>query len=166
MKKILTVLLLSSVYAIMGFKEPVIPAWNVWIEIGIAMIILLTCMIINKEKMKTKGILSFLLFFVVLLLMKLDLLGAMEASGDAWIHFILLFGILGVILLLNKETLKKERTANMKMIVTFILILAVIHMLRMDLLEAILPDAYIPVGILVSCIVAGGLIFWNKEQLK
>jgi CDP-diglyceride synthetase len=166
MKKILTVLLLSSVYAIMGFKEPVIPAWNVWIEIGIAMIILLACMILNKEKMTTKGILSFLLFFVVLLVMKLDLLGAMETSGNAWIHFILLFGILGVILLLNKETLKKERTANMKMIVTFILILAVIHMLRMDLLGAILPDASIPVGILVSFIVAGGLIFWNKEQLK
>ncbi|MBW6457779.1 MAG: hypothetical protein K0B52_01310 [FCB group bacterium] len=166
MKKAISIVLLALVYAIMGFKEPLIQAWNVWVEIGIAVIMLLACMVLNKERINVKSLISFLLFFAVLLVMKLDLLGAMEASGDAWVHFILIFGVLAIILLLNKEKLTKERTINIKMVLTFILILAVIHMLRMNFLETILPSAYVPVEILVSLIVLGGLIFWNREQLK
>lgn len=166
MKKIISILLLSLVYVLMGFKETLIPGWDVGIEIGIALFLLLASMLLNKERLNVKSAISFLLFFAVLLVIKLDLPGTAGAAAGTGLYFMLLLGVTAVILFLNKDMLLKEKAISPRTLVTFLLILVLIHMLRLHLLKAVFPTAYIPVEIAVSMLALAVLIFWNKERLK
>ncbi|MFA7194654.1 MAG: hypothetical protein WC210_02865 [Candidatus Neomarinimicrobiota bacterium] len=166
MKKTISVLLLSLVYTIMGFQEALIPAWNVWIEIGIALFLLLASMLLNRERLNAKSAISFLLFFAVLLAIKRGFPETVEAVAATGLHFLLFLCVSAVILFLNKDVFLKEGALSLRTLLTFLLIIAVIHMLRMHLLKALLPAAYIPAEITVSLLILAALVFWNKEQLK
>ncbi|MDD4960803.1 MAG: hypothetical protein PHX07_01045 [Candidatus Marinimicrobia bacterium] len=166
MKKIISVLLLALVYAIMGFKEPLIPAWNVWIENGFALLLLLAAIMLNRKRLNVRKILSFILLFALLLVMKMGFPENLETAALSGLHFLLFLGVFVGILFLNKDLLRREKAINLRIVLSLLLILAIIYMLRMHLLKAVIPGAFIPVEIVLSLLVLAALVFWNKEQLK